>query len=399
MAKLAIAGGRPELKVRWPKWPVRDGHEERALLRVLRSGLWYRGENVRKFEEGFARFQRAGYGVTCNSGTAALEISLAVLGVGRGDEVIVPAYTFVATAGSVLRVGAKVVFADILPGNLCIDPADVARKMGPRTRAIIPVHFAGHIADMDRLKKLARRKGVHIIEDACHAWGSRWKGKGAGALGDCGAFSFQVSKNITSGDGGIILTDDETLADGLRNFTNVGRKKGGAWYEHYTPSTNARMTEFQAAILREQLKRLGRQTMKRQANARILDRGLAAIPGIRTVVTDPRHTRRAYHMYCFRLDLEALGTTRARFLSALSAEGVPCTAGYGIPLYANPLFTGKKGGAGIPSRGAPCPEVERVVQDCCWIMHQNLLAPASAMRGIVRAVAKVVEHSGELGRL
>lgn len=396
MGRLAINGGKRECNFSWPSWPVWDSSEKRALLGVLESGKWWYGENVREFERRFAAFQKAKYGITTNNGTTGLEIPLRVLGVGPGDEVIVPAYTFIATAGCVVRTGAKVVFADVLPGDLCIDPADVARKITKRTAAVIPVHFGGNICDMDKLLPLARRRGVALIEDACHAWGSEWKGKGAGALGTCGAFSFQVSKNITSGEGGIMLTDDARLADALRGHTNTGGRRGAPWFMHFTPATNARMTEFQAAILLCQLKRLKAQTLKRQANARILDRGLGVLPGIKPTTTDRRMTRRSYHFYGFRLDLARLGVTRDKFLSALSAEGAPAFAGYGISLYENPLFTGKQGGTGLKCGGVPCPESDRATKDTCWLAQPVLLSSPDAMRAIVRATAKVVENLSEL---
>ncbi len=398
MPKLAINGGPRECANKWPSWPVWDKKEERALLGVLRSGKWHYGERVREFERKFAEFQNAAHGITTTNGTTGLEISLINHGLKPGDEVIVPAYTFIATAGAAVRLGFRVVFADILSDNLCIDPEDVERKIGPKTRAIIPVHFAGHIADMDRLREIAARKNLVIVEDACHAWGSQWKGKGAGALGNCGSFSFQISKNITAGDGGIILTDDAGLADRIRAYTHVGRREGHPWYAHFTPATNAKMTEFQAAILLAQLERLKAQTLKRQANAAILDEGLGRIPGISVVKNDGRHTRRAYHFYAFRIDEGNFGVSRKSFLSALDAEGVPCMAGYGHAVYENPLFTGKEDGAGVECKGAPCPEAEKAARDCCWIMHQNLLAPASAMRGIVRAAGKIARNVEELRR-
>ncbi|MEK7474705.1 MAG: DegT/DnrJ/EryC1/StrS family aminotransferase [Candidatus Coatesbacteria bacterium] len=398
MAKLAVKGGPKACRVKWPAWPIWGPPERRALLGVLESGKWWHGKNVLAFERAFAAFQGARHGVTCNSGTAGLEAALGGLGVGPGDEVIVPAFTFIATASAVVRCGAKVVFADVRADNLCLDPDDVERKLGPRTRAIIPVHFCGNIADMDRLNAITRRKRLLIIEDACHAWGSRWRSKGAGALGTCGAFSFQISKNMTAGEGGIVLADDAKVAEKVFAFTHCGRRAGAAWYMHYTPATNSRMTEWQAAILLQQLKRLGAQTRRRQANARILDRGLGRLPGILPQVTDPRVTRRAYHMYCFRLDLDVLGIDRASFLSALSAEGVPCMPAYGITIDENPLFTGRDGGAGIPARGASCPEAQRAAKNTCWINHQNLLAPAAAMHRIVYAAEKVVANLHELRR-
>ena len=408
MPKLAINGGGKTCANAWPTWPVWDDRERQALLDVLDSGKWWYGERVHEFESAYADFQGAKYGVTATSGTTALEAALLALGIGAGDEVIVPPYTFVATASAVLRVNAVPIFADIQPHTLCIDPDDVERKITPRTRAVIPVHLAGYVADMDRLNALAAARRIAVVEDACHSWGSQWKGKGTGALGACGVFSFQASKNITSAEGGIMLTDDEELAEQCRSFTNVGRRKGGAWYQHFLLGSNLRLTEFQAALLLAQLTRLEEHTLRRQANAAILDAGLREIPGIAVIENDPRMTRRGYHLYCFRLDLGALGVARERFLEALSAEGVPCTPGYTLPLYRNPLFQHRHEGARgcpvtCPYHGQPvdyavvsCPVCEQVCADTCWIFHSALLADEAAMQGIVAAVSKVVENVREL---
>lgn len=408
MARLAIHGGEPACRVDWPRWPIWGDEERQALNSVLESGEWWYGQKVEEFEARFAAFQGARFGVTASSGTTALEAALLALGVGAGDEVIVPPYTFVATASAVLRVNAIPIFADIEPDTLCLDPADVASKITPHTRAIIPVHLAGYVADMDRLASLAHTHNLAILEDACHAWGSAWKGKGAGTLGRCGAFSFQASKNISSAEGGIIVTDEEELAKICRSYTHCGRMPGKAWYEHYLPGSNLRLTEFQAAILLAQLKRLEAQTLRRQENATILDAALTHIPGIRTLRPDVRMTRRSYHFYPFRLDLERLGLSRERFVQALSAEGVPVSVGYTRPLYHNPLFTrfaeGPEGcpiscpyyGQKIDYTRVSCPVCEQVCQDTCWLPHTLLLAEPEAMERVVAAVAKVVEHADEL---
>ena len=408
VAELAINGGPKACEREWPTWPVWGEEERRALLGVLESGEWWYGEKVRQFEAAFARFQSARYGVTCSSGTAALEAALLALGIGAGDEVVVPPYTFVATASAVLRINAIPIFADIQPHTLCIDPDDVERKISERTRAIMPVHLAGYVADMDRLSELARAHDLFIIEDACHSWGSQWRGKGTGALGTCGAFSFQATKNISSAEGGIILTDDEALAETCRSYTNCGRGKDRPWYQHFVLGGNLRMTEFQGALLLAQLGRLEEQTLRRQANAEILDDGLGAVAGIRTLKGDSRMTRRGYHMYCFRLDLSVLGTTRERFLEALRAEGVPSVAGYPYPLYRNPLFERRGEGPKFCPVSCPyyareldytkvaCPVCEEVCRDTCWIMHANLLADETAMHDIVAAIAKVCQNVGEL---
>ncbi|MCL5273207.1 MAG: DegT/DnrJ/EryC1/StrS family aminotransferase [Chloroflexi bacterium] len=404
MSKLAINGGEKTCNIEWPTWPIWDDHERQGLLAVLESGQWWYGERVKEFEEAFAAFQNAMYGVTATSGTTALETALTALGVGSGDEVIVPPYTFVATASAVLRVGAIPIFADIQPHTLCIDPDDVARKITPQTKAIIPVHLAGYVADMDRLCEIAQANHLALIEDACHSWGSQWKGKGAGAIGTCGVFSFQASKNITSAEGGIILTDTEQVADDCRSYTNVGRRKGGAWYQHFNAGSNLRLTEFQAALLLAQLSRLEAHTLKRQANAALITDGLRGIPGIIPLENDPRMTRRGYHLYTVRLDLDALGITRERFVEALTAEGVPASSGYTIPLYKNPLFERISTdptrrpylGDRIDYRQVHCPVCEQVCADTFWLSHTLLLADESAMHQIVAAVRKVCDNVSEL---
>jgi dTDP-4-amino-4,6-dideoxygalactose transaminase len=279
MSKLAILGGEKTCNSDWPAWPVWDDRERSALMGVLESGQWWYGEKVAQFERDYAELQDCRFAVSTNSGTTALEIAFRALGIGPGDEVIVPAYTFIATATSVVFAGAKPVFADINADDLCIDTADVARKITSRTKAILPVHFAGHVAAMDELQAIADRHKVILLEDACHSWGGQWKGRGTGSLARCGVFSFQASKNISSAEGGVITTNDERLADCCRSLTNCGRVKGGKWYEHGQVGTNIRLTEFQAAILLAQMTRVEAHIARRAAAAAILDEELGQIPG------------------------------------------------------------------------------------------------------------------------
>jgi dTDP-4-amino-4,6-dideoxygalactose transaminase len=404
--QLAILGGPKACDVTWPAWPVWSARERRALLDVLDSGAWWYGKKVAEFERAFAAFQGARFGVTASSGSTALEATLLALGLEAGDEVIIPPYTFMATATAVIRVNAIPVFADILPDTLCLDPADVARKITRRTRAIMPVHLAGHVADMDRLGVLARRHKLRLIEDACHSWGAQWKGRGTGSLGDAGVFSFQVSKNITSAEGGIALSNDEALADGIRSYTNCGRRKGGPWYAHAVAGTNLRLTEFQAALLLAQLTRLERQTLHRQAAAQFLDRELAGIPGLRLVRTDPRITRRACHLYVMRVDPSVLGVSRDVFVKALNAEGVKASAGYGTPLYRMEFFRHGKKDPGLGCRpfaaadrdyaGVHCPVAEDICRNGVWLGQTLLLATRSALRKLAAAIRKVAAHAAEL---
>ena len=402
--RLAINGGDKSCSCEWPRWPIWDDTERTNLNQVLESGNWWFGDNVHQFEREFAQFQGAQFGITVSSGTTALEAALRALGVGAGDEVIVPPYTFLATATAVLMVNAIPVFADILPDTLCIDADDVERKITPKTRAIMPVHFGGYMADMDRLCDIANRHHLLIIEDACHAWGSMWKGKGAGTLGNCGVFSFQASKNISSGEGGIIVTNDEQTADACASVINCGRMKGGEWYKHYMLASNLRMTEFQAAILRAQLTRLEAQTIKRMQNAQILNAGLSQIPSLSVMKPDARMTRRSYHLYPIRVNTQQLGISKERFIEACQAEGVPIGTGYPIPLYQQPLFASL--GANAAAGGDPtppydysavhCAVCEQVCDDTCWLHHQCLLADADAMTAICTAIQKVCDNVKEL---
>jgi dTDP-4-amino-4,6-dideoxygalactose transaminase len=405
--RLALVGGKPTCDFAWPAWPVHDKKEELALLEVLRSGAWWYGERVQQFEQQFATFQGAAHGVSCTNGTTAIEMGLRALGVLPGDEVIVPPYTFVATASAVITVGAIPVFADIDPVTLCLDSHDAAGKITPRTKAIIPVHVSGRIADMEAINVLAGQHGLAVLEDAAHAWGSQWRGRGAGTLGRCGTFSFQVSKNITAGEGGMLVTDDEELADLCRSFSHCGRAKDGNWYDHPVLGSNLRITEFQAAILLAQLTRLEEQTGRRARSAALLDEALAGVPGIRLLAPAPDMTRRSYHMYVFRVDEEALGAPRSTFLRALEAEGVPASQGWYQPLYRNPLFTrannGPRHGIRAPLAGqgvhytqVSCPVCEQVCSDAVWIPQNVLLAEEPQIHRLTEAIRKVARQASKL---
>lgn len=404
----ALLGGQPQHPGPWPSWPVHDEREREALLAVLDSGQWWYGERVRDFEQAFAAFQDARFGVTTTSGTTALELALIGAGVGAGQEVIVPPYTFVATASAVLKANAVPVFADIELETLNLDPAQVEAAITDRTAAIVPVHFGGLPADMDRLLAIARARGLRVIEDAAHAWGSKWRGKGCGALGDLGIFSFQVSKNITAGEGGIVLTDQPELADTVRSLSNCGRGKAGAWYEHYLLGGNYRMTEFQAALLLAQLGRLPDQVARRAANAARLGEGLAEVEGVHPLREDPRAQPRSYHLYAMRVVASEVGCSRERFVEALRAEGVPASTGYPHPLYRNPLFQRKGQGPAYCPVSCPfydrevdyarvhCPNAEAACQQVMWLPQWVLLGTERDMEDILAAARKVRAHASEL---
>jgi dTDP-4-amino-4,6-dideoxygalactose transaminase len=416
MNRLAIFGGTPIRNKPFPSWPVSDKAEEDALMEVLRSGKWWRyayseghdpvgspKSKVAEFQETFAHFQGAKYGIACASGTAAIEVSLKALGVGPGEEVIVPAYTFVATATAVLMVNAIPIFADINYDTFNLDPASAESAVTGRTKAIVPVHFAGQAADMDAIMDIANRRNLLVVEDAAHGHGGAWKGKGLGSIGHAGTFSFQASKNMTAGEGGLIITSDEGSATLCESYTSLGRKSEAPWYEHHRLGWNYRMTEFQGAILLQQLKRLKAQNAKRRENAAYLTERLAGIPSITTLRTPEYATRHSYHLYMFRFDGTAFGAPRANFLAALEREGIPCSAGYAHPLYRNPMFLNRN----FYPRNCPlscghsrqdldyamfedlCPNAESACREAVWLEHRLLLAAREDMDAIADAILKI----------
>ena len=408
MAKLALKGGKPIRDKPFPKWPVFDERELEALRRALESGVWgVRGSLQRELEKKFASYQHAKFGVSVTSGTAALEVSLRALGIGCGNEVIIPPYTFMATATSVLYVNAIPVFADIDPETYTIDPKSVESLITDKTKAILPVHIAGRPADMDALLSIAKKNDLYIIEDACQAWGSEWRGRRVGAIGDIGTFSFQSSKNITCGEGGMIVTNDEDLYVKAWSLHNCGRSPRGSWYEHILPGGNYRMTEFQAAILLVQLERLDEQTERRMDNARYLDDKLSKIDGIKPLKRDDRVTRNSYHLYIFRYDPEAFGgASKERFAEAMRAEGIPVSIGYSRPLYKEeylkyfskcPLscpYYGRK----IDYSKVKLPNTERACYiEGLWLTQNMLLGSREDMDDIVSAIEKIQENVDELG--
>lgn len=396
-SKLALNGGSPirDASKAWPTWPIFDDTERKAVNEVLESGKWWYGDRVERFEREYADFHDAKYGVTVTSGTTAAEICMQALGIGAGDEVIVPPYTFVATAGTVARMGATPVFVDV-DDTWCLDPNLVEAAITTRTKAIMPVHFGSRVADMDRLNEIAKKHNIVVIEDACHSWGSKWRGKGTGALGLGGVFSFQMSKNITAGEGGIILSDDEEFAEKCRSITNCGRVKGSAWYHHEVIGTNARITEFSAALLSAQLSRLEGHTILREKNAAILNDAIGKIEGITPQPGDDRITRRGYHLYGMRINPDVFGCSRDAVVKAAIAEGLPCGGGYPEPLYKQPVFWNKKGGP-VDYTKCVCP----VTEDMCyrsvmWFPHQHLLAGEADMQDIIRIFTKIKENASEL---
>ncbi len=405
MPALAIAGGTPVRTAPFPKWPVIGPPEEAALLRALHGpywGLFGRGE-IERFQQRFAEFHQARFGVAVANGTVALRMALLAAGIEAGDEVIVPPYTFLATASAVVESNAVPVFADIDPDTFNLDLAAVAAAITPRTRAIIPVHLGGLPVEMDALNALAAQHKLTVIEDAAHAHGAEYRGRRVGSLGQLGCFSFQSSKNLTCGEGGAVLTSDERLFERVRAIYNCGRLPKGDWYDHHIISGNYRITEFQAALLNAQLDRLEDQCRLRERNALALGRRLTRIPGIRPQQRPDYPIRHAYHLFLFRYDDEVFGAPRAIFLEALKAEGIPASPGYPMPLYRQPLFADEAFGpysAAHPARrfrDVSCPACERIcAREGAWLYQNVLIGGDADVNDIATAFEKVYEHRGEL---
>ncbi len=401
---LAIHGGRSLRTAPFPAWPVFDEAEEEALLRVLRSGKWGRtvGHEVAQFEERFAEDHQAKHAIAMVNGTVGLKLAMIAAGIQAGDEVIVPPYTFIATASAVVECSAVPVFADLELDTLNIDPAAIEAAITPRTRCIIPVHLAGLPCNMTRILEVAARHNLVVIEDACHAHGAEYQGRRVGAIGHAGVFSFQASKNLNSGEGGIVLTNDDDLAARLRSAHNCGRRPGRAWYEHFSIGGNYRMTEFQGALLSAQWQKFPAQAATRETNGKYLAERLARIPGVIPQRRSLDCTRHGYHLFAMRLDPEVWGVPRDRVIEALNAEGIPSLAGYVIPLYRQMLFeelafgpfTGYRlSRPNLDYRQWQCPNCEEICyRQGAWFEQRMMLGTQADMDGIVAAVQKIYDN-------
>jgi dTDP-4-amino-4,6-dideoxygalactose transaminase len=369
--------------MRIPSWPVHGERELELIRGVLESGRWGGfNEIVMRFEQLFAAFQNCAYGMSAFNGTVTLETALAVCGIGPGDEVIVPAISFISTATAVSRTGALPVFVDIEPFTFNMDPERAAAAITARTKAILVTHFGGLLADVERFVRLAAERNVILIEDAAHAHGSEWNGRRAGSFGLAGSFSFQNSKVMTAGEGGMLTTNDAAFAAGARSFINQGRREGEGWFFHYTLGTNFRMAAFEAAVLTAQLERLPEQIRVRSRNARLLRSELADVDGLRFQDVPAQATAHSEYLLLGRIDTRRFGKTRDEFHRAMTAAGIPCTPFYPHTLYGNPMY--QAGGC----RVEPCPVAEECIHDAFWFPHRVLLADEETIREVAAVIRR-----------
>jgi len=405
---LALLGGRPVRTRPFPSWPIFDLADETRLLQALRSGRWGRlqGTEVAGFEQRFAEMHGCAHGIAVVNGTVSLRLALIAAGLRGEDEVIVPTYTFLSTASAVIEANCVPVFVDVDLHTFNIDPGAIEAAITPRTRAIIPVHFAGQPADMTAIVAIAARHGLLVLEDAAHAHGASYEGRPAGALGRVASFSFQSSKNLTSGEGGIITTNDATLAAACRSLHNCGRVPGGIWYEHHVISGNYRLGEFQGAVLNTQLHRLDTQTTTRDRNGRRLARRLEGLPGIHPQVRPASCTRHSQHLFMLRVDATTFGAPRDAVIEALQAEGIPCSGGYGYPLPDQPLFRNKAFGPYLTQVAARldysqvhCPNSQLICREQrLWVDQSLMLGTDADIDDIADALEKVHEQGHALVR-
>jgi dTDP-4-amino-4,6-dideoxygalactose transaminase len=414
---LAALGGTPvrNLKERpFPSWPVIEKNDREAWQKVLEEGKWCRldGNYANTFEKAYAELTDTKFCTATANGTSALFASLNALGVGPGDEVIVPPYTFVATINVVLLQHALPVFVDTDRQTFQIDAQKIEAAITPRTACIIPVHLGGNAADLDAILAIAKKHNLPVIEDACQAHLGEWRGKKLGSYGTCGCFSFQASKNLNSGEGGAIITNDDEFNERCYAFHNNGRgrRHRGSSFTYANGGSNLRMTEFQATLLLTQMSRLQEQAKTRDENATYLTKQLEEIAGIIPAKHYGGCTRNAYHLYMFRYDKDQFGgASRAKFLKALNAEGIPCSSGYS-PLNKEPFLKqaiDSKAYHAIYSqdrlahyeKNDHCPENDRLCEEAVWMFQTMLLGTRSDMDQIAEAVRKIRNNATELAKV
>ena len=410
MAQLAIRGGTPVRSTPFPESVVHDDRELQEVTEVVRSGQWGGGIGAAKnakLGEVMARLHDAKYCVPISSGTAALEVALQAVGVGVGDEVIVPAYTWIATPLSALSIGALAVFADVDRATFSMDPADVERKITPKTKALVPVHWGGRPVDLDAFLDVGKRHGIPVVEDAAQAHGAKWRGRGVGSWGAAGCFSFQQSKTITAGEGGAITTNDKAIEERAASLANCGRIRPTDQHLGESPlGHNYRLSDLQAAVLVAQLSRLDELADRRQQNAYVLDRELGQIEGMLPRPADDRIDRSAFYLYPFRYDPKGFGgLSRDEFAKAMQAEGIPVFAGGGSLVYRSPLFPVTAANtpalrlAGRPidyRTTSDCPQAEKLADEALYIPHRVLMGGGAEVADVVAAVKKVQANVREL---
>jgi len=416
MTELAINGGKPIRSHSFPKHPIIGDEEKNQIMQVIDSGNistfiaspgenFLGGKKIHEFEEKFSNKMGTKFAVTFNSASSALHAAVVSVGVNAGEEVIVPPTTFTSTATCALMHNAIPVFCDIKEDTFCMDPNKISSLITPLTKAVIPVHLFGHPCDMDEIIKIAKNHELKIIEDCAQAPGAEYKKQKVGTFGDCGIFSFQESKNIMTGEGGMLITDDEEIADTARMVRNHGEvilpSMKTRTYKTEFLGWGYRMTELEAALGVAQIEKLDQLNERRIELGNFLLSEINKIPGLKH--TKCSFVKHVYWMFGFTFDENIIGFSRDLFCKALVAEGIPCAAGYVEPLYLNPMYQERKAfafkhysGHVDYSKGI-CPTAE--------ILHEKKLintiivrppAQIEDMQDIISAIKKIIDYKDEL---
>lgn len=398
MGNLAINGGSKITSKELPAWPVFSLEDRNNLLKTYESGSWGPGgSQSQRLEKSMAEFSKVKYCIPVANGTVSISLILRALGIGRGDEVIIPPFTFIATISSLIYAGVTPVFADIDPETTNLSPESAERAITPKTKAIMPVYIGGRPAEMEKFETLCKKHGLYLIGDAAQAIGSEYDGRGIGSYGIAASVSCQNTKNLTCGEGGLILTNDKDLNDKIRRMLSGGTDESG---RIVSLGMAYGMSEWQASMLNSQLPKTADEIALRMENAAYLDEAISKLDFCSSLKKDPRITRNTYHIYTIMLHKKLLkGVSRETFLKALNAEGIPLSAGY-TPMYDFPCIKGKYASSCLeaPVNIRPdTPVLEYASRhEICWLPQNALLGTRSDMDSVIRGLIKVYEHLDEL---
>jgi dTDP-4-amino-4,6-dideoxygalactose transaminase len=413
MSELAILGGPKTRMEPYPDWPVWDERDLQAVIEVVRSGRWggfpYPGPKTSELAMKFAELQGGGYAVPMINGTVTMEVALRAADIGWGDEVIVPAYTFQATAAAPMAAGAIPVIVDVDPNTYCLDPKTAAKAITARTKAIIPVHLGHQMADMDAMMELAEKHDLIVIEDCAHAHGAKWNGRGAGTIGHFGSFSLQSSKTLTSGEGGILLCRTLELAARAASIIDCGRPHslGGGPEDSnglFAMGANYRLSELQAALALVGIERFPVQAKQREEMAAYMDEALSEVRGVRVLKRDPRHTVRSFYRYIFAIDPQEFGIEHDLMCAALHEEGVGCWVGYEA-MHNYELFQPQKSRLAVPGafpeyfqfEKMELPKARRACEhEAVWLDEAVFRAGPKGVDDAVAAIKKIQRNAAEL---
>jgi perosamine synthetase len=412
--KLAVLGGDPVRTTKFPAWPIWDEDDEKAIIPVLRSGIWSRRDVVTRAEEKFAKLMGSKYCLLTTHGTTALVTALGALGIEGGDEVITTPWSWISSMACIFLNNALPVFVDIDPETWMLNADQIEGKINENSKAILAVQITGGMCHMDKVNAVAKKHNLKVVEDACEAHMAEWKGKKAGTLGDLGCFSLQNGKQLTCGEGGAILGDDERIMDLCYSIHNVGAARG-----KYMPKdkgsfpilgNKCRMAEYQASIVITEMDTLEQETQKRCENADYLTSKIREIPGIVPRKDYKETTRTSYYYYGFRFKEKEFGITRDTFIKALQAEGIPASTNLGVTSY--PLYKNGVVESVISSKtyrklyskerlddyraSLNLPEVEKLCNETVGFHSNTLLGPKSDIDDIYKAILKVYENRDQL---